>query len=166
MHHSDFIQTIAKVYNPELYLELGLYHGETINKVSSMGIKCIGVDVSPIQQKQNQVIYNCSTDEFFQKNLPIHPDMVFIDADHKYESAKRDFENVLNIIADNGVIILHDTDPMSEKYVGAGGCGDVYRLIDDLEKQDRFNLVTLPVAEAGLTVVTFRGKTRTQLRHI
>ena len=33
MHHSDFIAILASVYKPNLYVELGLYEGETLSKV-------------------------------------------------------------------------------------------------------------------------------------
>jgi len=33
MHHSDFIGILSSIYQPNNYLELGLYKGETLLKV-------------------------------------------------------------------------------------------------------------------------------------
>ena len=33
MHHSDFIANITKIYTPKVYVELGLYQGETLSNV-------------------------------------------------------------------------------------------------------------------------------------
>ena len=42
--HGDFIRLLVTVYKPEVYIELGLYSGQTFAKVQSTGIpkKCIG----------------------------------------------------------------------------------------------------------------------------
>ena len=45
MHHSDFISIIASIKKPDVYLELGLYEGETMYKVINNCNKCYGVDL-------------------------------------------------------------------------------------------------------------------------
>ncbi len=35
-------------------------------------------------------------------------DLIFIDADHNYQSVKRDFNNYKNVLSKNGLIIMHD----------------------------------------------------------
>ena len=47
MHHSTFIGHIASIYNPTTYVELGLYHGETITKVQPFAKKLYGIDIKP-----------------------------------------------------------------------------------------------------------------------
>jgi len=47
--------------------------------------------------------------EFFVKQ-GIKIDLLHIDADHKYDSIEKDFEMYSNIISDNGIITIHDTD--------------------------------------------------------
>ena len=37
-------------------------------------------------------------------------DMLWIDADHTYEGVKKDFDLYSQIMNDNGIIIIHDTD--------------------------------------------------------
>lgn len=38
-------------------------------------------------------------------------DIIHIDADHSFEGALEDFENYINILNDNGIILMHDTSP-------------------------------------------------------
>lgn len=165
-HHSDFVSHLAKIYKPKIYVELGLYEGETLKKVQPHAKKCYGVDIKLNQHLQelgklsNVSICNETTDEFFKnyKDDPI--DMIFIDADHKYSSAFLDFQNSLKFLAPNGIVIFHDTDPVEDKYINPMLCGDSYKLVELLENHPEFNIVTLPIAEAGLSVVTRKNSTR------
>jgi predicted O-methyltransferase YrrM len=81
-------------------------------------------------------------------------DIIFIDADHSFESVKNDFESSLKILNEFGIIILHDTDPISEKYLDKGYCGDSYKMIDWLKTEHpEMDVLTLPVSEAGFTII-------------
>tara|TARA_R110002167_G_scaffold363151_1_gene582969 strand:+ start:4364 stop:5683 length:1320 start_codon:yes stop_codon:yes gene_type:complete len=51
--------------------------------------------------------YNKLTDDFFSANNDTF-DCIFIDADHSYEGAKKDYENALKYINKGGVLIFHD----------------------------------------------------------
>jgi len=159
MHHSDFIAKIASIYKPNLYLELGLYKGETWKKVSPFCNKMVGVDI--VDRQLGGEIYIETTDSFFthfRRNI----DMVFIDADHSFESAKRDFINCYNLLNDGGIIIMHDTDPESDHLFSSGYCGDSYKIVSFLEDNfQNVNVLTLPITEAGLSIITKKNDTRT-----
>lgn len=169
MHHSSFIAALAAIYKPKVYVELGLYQGETLRKVQPYIEKGYGIDMKPnaeleqLKQCPNLHIQYTTTDAFFA-NYAGTIDMAFIDADHCYESAKRDFVNVLSRLNPGGLILLHDTDPISDDYIHPGYCGDSYKMVPWLEQRDDLNVTTLPIEEAGLSIVTLKGKTRTQLR--
>jgi len=165
IHHSDFVAILAHIYQPKVYLELGLYDGETFQKVrgviSGTGSRCIGVDIKkpPIDGE----IYVQTTDEFF-KSFNEKVDMIFIDADHKYESVAKDLENSLKILNKTGCIVLHDTDPDNDRLFDPSRCGDSYRIVNDLEQNADLNLTTFPICEAGLSIVTWKSSTRTHIR--
>lgn len=160
-HHSDFIALLAYIYKPNIYLELGLYEGETWNKVTPYCKRKIGVDI----KDRNFVgeVYIESTDSFFS-HFTEKIDMVFIDADHKFESVKKDFISCLKILNDGGVIIVHDTDPISDHLISPTYCGDSYKIVNILENSTDINIVTLPLTEAGLSIITKKQSTRTNLR--
>jgi len=105
MHHSDFIAKIASIYKPNLYLELGLYKGETWKKVSPFCNKMVGVDI--VDRQLGGEIYIETTDSFFthfRRNI----DMVFIDADHSYEGVHNDILKWLPKVKSGGIISGHD----------------------------------------------------------
>lgn len=172
MHHSDFIAIIAGIVKPEIYVELGLYEGETMKKVLPYVTKAFGVDLKKNShleelEKNNPKLtieYN-TTDSFFTK-FTERIDMAFIDADHCFESAKRDFDNVLSRLSDNGIIFMHDTDPINDSYFDFGLCGDSYKLVPLLEERNDINIITLPLTEAGLSIIMKKNSSRTFLRNM
>ena len=163
MHHSDFVSMVAKIYKPKLYLELGLYQGETWRKVVPHCEQAIGVDVVDRGFSGGE-IHIKTTDSFFN-TFDRQVDMAFIDADHCFESVLKDFHNVSTRLREGGVIIVHDTDPESDSLFDKGYCGDAYRVVAWLESHEEYNAVTLPVAEAGLTIATKKNSSRTLRRH-
>jgi predicted O-methyltransferase YrrM len=169
MHHSQFLAHLAEVYRPTTYVELGLYKGETVLKVLPFVKQVYGVDMIERPQLQklatlsNVSISYTTTDEFF-KTFTTPIDMAFIDADHNAVSVTRDLTNVLNLLNPGGIVCLHDTDPESNFLIDPKRCGDSYKLVDVLEKTCDLNILTLPIQEAGLSILQKKGSTRTQRR--
>lgn len=97
-----------------------------------------------------------ASDDMF-KQLTIGPlAIAFIDGDHNYEQVKKDFDNVLPLVVDNGFIFLHDTYPPSEDYVDENRCGTVYKLRILLEQHPHLDCFTFARGCAmgvGLTIV-------------
>jgi len=171
MHHSEFISILASIYKPNIYVELGLYEGETLHKIMPFVKKIHGVDLQRKQQldilqqnNSNLYIHYTDTNTFF-KNFNEGIDMIFIDADHSFGSALNDFENALKRLNTGGIIIIHDTDPEEDWLIDPKYCGDSYRIVSLLEKRDDVNIVTLPLQSPGLSIVTKKNDTRVQLRN-
>jgi hypothetical protein len=88
-------------------------------------------------------------DFFVRQDIKI--DLLFIDGDHSYKGVKQDFDLYSNILSDNGVIILHDTDANYEEtlIVSEDAKKDFYkfdgpsRLVKELEKNSDWNLINL-----------------------
>ena len=153
-HHSDLIVQLVKSVNCQVYLELGIYDGSTLTKVNAVVPRVIGVDVKDLRNNRMIGEFHLSTTQEYLTNLSHNIDVAFIDADHSFESVKEDFTSVLPFINDLGLIILHDTDPISEKYLDKGYCGDSYKMIDWLKNNHpELDVLTLPVSEAGLTII-------------
>jgi hypothetical protein len=91
-------------------------------------------------------LYKLTSDIFFASNKNKF-DIIFIDGLHEYEQVKRDFENSIKSLSENGVIIFHDMNPKDTickdgriitgeyraKPFSQGGCynGDCYKLAID-----------------------------------
>jgi predicted O-methyltransferase YrrM len=153
-HHSDLIVQLVKSVNCQTYLELGIYDGSTLSRVGQFVPRVIGVDIKDLRINKNVGEFHLSTTQDFLQNFNEMVDVIFIDADHSFESVKQDFETSLKNLNELGVIILHDTDPISEKYLDKGYCGDSYLMIDWLKTEHpEMDVVTLPISEAGLTII-------------
>jgi hypothetical protein len=109
----------------------------------------------------NSLVYNCTSDVFFQmeKLHELKLAFSFIDGDHMYEQAVKDFLNVWKYTVDEGMIALHDTLPPNEKWTTENKCGTVYKLRRELEKWDEIDIFTFPHSafEVGLSIVRKRG---------
>lgn len=151
-----FITSMVKCNRYKSYLELGVDNGLNISYVSNnTSAKCVGVDVCPVRVGGNFTFHNDTTDNFFINNKDTF-DIIFIDACHQIDFVKKDFINSLKILNKNGMILLHDVDPISIDFIDDDGfnySSNAYRIVDWIENNSDLNIVTLPVDEAGIAVV-------------
>ncbi len=159
--YRPLIMNLLNLTNCKSYLELGVEVPNKLNDIKSVVNKCVGVDISKLHGFNDDVVfYNMSTDDFFNKNDE-NFDVIFIDADHKYKQVKLDFENSLTILNEFGVIILHDTDPIDARLLSNDFCSDSFRIVDYIyENHPELNIVTLPIHETGLSLVTRKDDRR------
>jgi hypothetical protein len=88
-------------------------------------------------------------DFFVRQNIKI--DFLYIDGDHSYEGVKTDFDLYSNLLTDNGIIVIHDTDSEYEKslIITEDAKKDHHRfdgpsrLIKELQKNKEWNLINL-----------------------
>jgi hypothetical protein len=110
---------------------------------------------------------NAYHDFFVRQDIKI--DFLFIDGDHSYEGVKKDFELYSNILSDNGIIIIHDTDKNYEEtlLVSEDSKKDHHRFdgpakfIKELQENPTWNLINLfnfrilstKPTSSGLTII-------------
>lgn len=78
-------------------------------------------------------------------------DFLFIDGDHTYDGVKKDFELYSNLLSDNGIIVIHDTDENYENnlIVSEDAKKDYHKfdgpskLIKELQENPNWNLINL-----------------------
>ena len=99
----EIIQETINRKNYKSYLEIGCDQDELFSKIAID--KKIGVD--PVSGGT----VRDTSDNFFKKNNTKF-DIIFIDGLHEYEQVKKDINNSLIFLNDNGVIFLHDCMPM------------------------------------------------------
>ena len=159
--HEVIILQILHKANIQNFLELGIYKGDCICKAKQFIPNCVGVDIiDHIGPNKNFTFIKSTTDEFFLSNTSKF-DAIFIDADHKIESAIKDLENSLKILNYNGIIFMHDTDPVCKELVNPGYCGDSYGINKYIyENHPELDIITLPVTEAGLTIIKRKNENR------
>ena len=113
-----------------------------------------------LHNKDNFTFIQDTTDNFFLNNDEKF-DIIFIDADHKYESVQKDFKNSLKILNKHGIIFIHDTDPMYQNLTEPGYCGDSYKMIKFIkDNYSELNIINLPISEAGLLIINKNDEQR------
>ena len=161
VRHTELISSLVKLMGCTKYLELGIYDGDNISKVRRYCQYCVGVDLVDKRTVRSGYEFILSTTDDFFKNNKETFDIIFIDADHSFNSVKKDFVNSLKILNKFGIILLHDTDPITKKYLDPGYCNDSYKMIEWLEENySDFNIITLPITEAGLTIINRKDDRR------
>jgi len=170
----DVIYTIAKGLSDygklNSYVELGVYKGRTFKRVAPIAKKSYAVDISDKYFKnfdniKNAELIHGSTDEFLKSNISkkMKFDLIFIDANHKFENSFSEFCLSLQLINDNGLILLHDTYPASQEWISEDGdrkCGDTWKTALKIKNDysDVCEIVTLPFYH-GISIVRKINKT-------
>ncbi|MDX2104180.1 MAG: class I SAM-dependent methyltransferase [Alphaproteobacteria bacterium] len=175
----DYRAWLARLHialKPGVYVEIGVEAGRTFGLVQADTL-AIGIDPAadvPRLPVKGQV-YRVTSEEFFASILPTlpaalqqatqHIDLAFIDGDHRFASALHDFIALEARMTPGGVIVLHDTWPLSQHTAQperATGfyTGDVWKLVPCLRAlRPDLQILTLAAPPTGLTVVTGLDRT-------
>lgn len=163
LDHTNIVTALAIEARPDVYVELGVAEGYTINKVVDYVGKAIGVDSdnnSKLLLNKKIEFYNMTTDNFFEamKNS-LKIDMLFIDANHDYDQALKDFINFSSIVNENGLIMMHDTFPIDERHIIKGRCSDSWRVAVYIRKNFNkdFEIMTIPI-HPGISIIRKANK--------
>lgn len=145
------IQNIIDRNKFNSYLEIGCYKDDCFSKINVT--KKVGVD--PFMGGNVRM----SSDDFFNINKEKF-DCIFIDGLHTYEQVKKDIDNSLKSINDNGVIIVHDCLPESifEQAVPRSKRrfkGDSWKAIVEMRTRKNIDTYTCVVDE-GLGIILKR----------
>ena len=141
-HHTSLLNALIKKYGYNSYLEIGVK-----NPANNFDlIECenkTGVD--PVFIRKDILI--TTSDLFFDWNEKQF-DLIFIDGDHTADQVKKDFENSLKCLTENGRIVIHDCLPELEETtcVPRGNqkvwFGDVYKFCMQLRNYDNIGFIT------------------------
>lgn len=117
MNHTSILNALIEKHDLKSYLEIGINNPSNNFDL----IKCeskIGVDPAIVISKKNgnYELWGMTSDEFFEiNNNEFKFDLIFIDGLHHTDQVKRDFENSLQCLSDNGFILIHDCLPENEQ---------------------------------------------------
>ncbi len=191
MNRLTVVQSIINRLRAKTYLEIGVRHGRIIAKVRCRNK--IGVDPAFKLSEGKRLkkffgllkfkAFHMTSNRFFlehaEKALPSGVDVVLVDGFHTYGQSLNDVENCLKHLNDDGVIIMHDCNPLNSasampvkesirevtdlankgELPGWNACwnGDVWKTIVHLQiKYNDLEVFTLDL-DWGLGIVT-RGK--------
>lgn len=147
----EIIQELIDLKKFEDYLEIGTFKNDLFDYINCKDK--IGVD-----PKSGGNVRKTS-DEFFLNNNKKF-DLIFIDGLHTYDQVRKDIDNSLKVIKDNGIILLHDCFPRNYYYQAVPRCqinwnGDTWKAL--VEKRTDKNLdVYCLNADEGIGVILKR----------
>ena len=118
----NYLATLAALHRalePKLYVEIGVRNGDSL-KLASPRTKCIAIDKSDVRScvepRPNLTLAVSTSDDFFAHKPNSDRcrgfDLAFIDGDHSFEQAARDFENLEVLAKPSSVIAIHDVIPL------------------------------------------------------
>lgn len=159
---SYFLSRLGEEFNRRIW-HCDISPSKIVNPMSVPGYLSASEEITYVEEKDwnpdaasaRVVAFAGPSDKLFQ-GLNAQIAFAFIDGDHRYEQAARDFWNLWPLLVPEGVIALHDTYPPSEEWTDENRCGDVYRLRQELEKRDDMDVFTLGrgcVIGVGVTFV-------------
>ncbi len=156
--HTELINYLIELRGLKYYLEIGVFNRDhNFNKIKCEVKTCVDPDA-----KAN-ADYQCESDFFFE-NIMHDEDcpyksfqLIFIDGLHHADQVKKDFENALRYLTDDGFIVLHDTHPHSEKIThvprdNGEWCGDTFKFACTLSEYKAIDFVTFDM-DYGCTAV-------------
>lgn len=189
MDRSEVIQYLINKKKYKRYLEIGVFNGEVFFKTKAP----YKYAVDPafrfvVETKYKMMLKNLSnvnakyftktSDDFFKEDAASlfskkKIDICFIDGMHEFDFVLRDTINCLKFLDENGVIILHDCNPLTaeaevsyeewkKRDLAGEWNGDVWKIIVYLKSlRDDVNVFTLDT-DQGLGIIT-KGTPQTKL---
>ncbi len=156
----DVLDRLHSELRPAHYLEIGVRHGRSLFLARGAAT---GVDPEPaisLELPSTTTIVPLRSDDFFaQISDDFAPDFCFIDGQHLFEYALRDFMNIELRAAAGAVVVIDDVFPNHAVQAERARrtrvwTGDVWRVVEILRKYrpDLF-LLPLDTAPAGLLLI-------------
>lgn len=111
----ELINFLIEKFDLKNYLEIGVDNGSNYNKIICESKN--SVDPAEGQYKHAIPTHKMTSDEFFKNEAKNYApfDIVFIDGLHHSEQVDKDIENTIKFLTDDGFIILHDCNPLTEE---------------------------------------------------
>ena len=144
----DLIQALIDSNNFKTYLEIGCDSDDSFSKIKVENK--VGVD------PHSGGNFRGTSDYFFSKNDNKF-NCIFIDGLHEYDQVLKDIENSLNVLTDNGIILLHDCLPTTlhkqavPRYKNIWN-GDVWKCIVYYRTFKNVDIVTCKI-DQGISVI-------------
>jgi len=110
MTRTELINSLIEKNNYINYLEIG------VNSPSQPGYNWVGVNI-PVKHGVDpnvETTYKMTSDDFFENHISQKYDIIFVDGLHLHEQVYRDINNSINNLNENGIVVVHDCNPINE----------------------------------------------------
>lgn len=160
----DVLNRIARSIGAKTYLEIGCSDGECLSRIEIE--RKWGVDPMPHWSavKHCELFVSKTSDEFFDLDIEVRDgfDLVFIDSDHRAEVAYREICRVMGYLSQDGVIVLHDSNPSTKEMqivppIQGEWTGDVWKAIARVRREGGHKVFTVNTDYGCAVVVPDEG---------
>jgi len=161
-NHTQLINALIEKHNLTDYCEIGINNPDA----NFNHIRCknkTGVDPDPNAKAEG--VFTLTSDQYFS-HIPefINHDIYFIDGLHTKEQVKKDFENALSRLSDNGFIVIHDVLPENEAgtlvpRIQKQWWGDVFSFAMNMNTYNGLNFATMDFDNGCMIVWKLRDGT-------
>lgn len=132
------VQDIINIKKYTKYLEIGCFDNELFDVVN--------IDHKTGVDPVSGGTIRLTSDQFFKDNKEFF-DCIFIDGLHTYEQVKKDIQNSLKFLNENGIILLHDCLPNNFYEQATPRCqwtwnGDVWKAIVECRTDRNLDVYT------------------------
>jgi hypothetical protein len=184
----DVIRSVVTAIGAGRYLEIGVKDGECFHAIEVPTRVAVDPRFAfrpPLAARARTILrattgslyFPMTSDAFFERHARrLTPfDVVFVDGLHTYDQSYRDIVNALDVLREDGVVVVHDCNPASAAAAApslelagrtdgwAGDWnGDVYKAIVRLRTRDDLSVAVLD-CDHGVGIV-LRGDPTSQLR--
>jgi hypothetical protein len=110
MTRTQIINGLIKKNNYKSYLEIG------VNTPEQPGYNwsSVQIDLKHGVDPFVDTTFKTTSDDFFKNYINQKYDIIFVDGLHLFEQAYKDIINSLNNLNENGTIVVHDCNPITE----------------------------------------------------
>jgi capsular polysaccharide biosynthesis protein len=151
--YPKLIAATCSFFDSCVYVEIGVSWGFSLEHIAPACGEVHGVDVvAPSKVPSAVKFWHMPSDQFFDVYDGSAPNVIFIDGDHSYEQAARDFANSLALLDHGGIIFLHDTWPRGQDDTVPERCGTVWQLAEEIRSRPGLESFSWP-GFPGLTIV-------------
>ena len=177
MRYFRLLKALNQRLRPDWYLEIGTFTGLSLRFVD-----CNYVAIDPAFQLhqipplkgREMVFFQDTSDAFFEsstaKRLKGKIDLAFLDGLHHYEALLRDFTNIEPLMADGGLVVIHDCLPSTVAMTSriqtpeTEWTGDVWKtLMILLNERPDLQIDILDAAPTGLVAIRKFNATRNKV---
>jgi predicted O-methyltransferase YrrM len=166
--YREVLAHLHAVLRPATYLEIGVDSGATLTLATACK-RAVGVDPAPPPDARripaNARLHRLESDDFFARESLATAfdgatvDLAFIDGQHLFEQALRDFIHVERWCSPGSTIVLHDCLPpapiaAARERQTLFWVGDVWKVVDALiDHRPDLRITIVPTAPSGLAIV-------------
>lgn len=159
-NHTQLLNALIEKYGLKSYLEIGVQtRQQNFDKIRCKNKMGIDPEIQTDCSDDFVMLKGITSDYYFNSVAGKYAvyDLIFIDGLHHADQVKRDFENSLRCLSDNGFIVIHDVLPENE----AGTIvpretkqwwGDVYKWALHINDYDGINYKTFNIDNGCMVV--------------